>query len=99
MSDSDIAPPSLSEASLPPATPARKSARKRATAAPAAASEPLVEEKSADTRVARIKILQSHTPAKGFTFAKGATPCGVPLAHAEYLQSTGQAKILEVSAT
>jgi hypothetical protein len=50
----------------------------------------------ADTRVAKILITAPRVAAKGFTFAKGATVPGVPLAHAEYLQGRGEVKILEV---
>lgn len=51
-----------------------------------------------DHRTATLLITAHGARAKGFTFAKGATVPGVPLAHAEYLQSSGMARITEVKA-
>lgn len=48
-------------------------------------------------KVAKIRVLVKKTPARGFTFGKGAVVEQVPLAHAEYLRDEGKAEILEVS--
>ena len=50
----------------------------------------------AETRTAKIKTLVSHVKAKGFTLGRGQTVAGVPLAHAEYLEKSGEVQILEV---
>lgn len=64
----------------------------KAAKAPAAA----IPTPPGDGRVAKILITGARVSAKGFTFAKGATVPGVPLAHAEFLHSRGEARILEV---
>lgn len=64
------------------------------TTTPAAAD---TKTKKPDARTARVRILTNGARAKGFTFAAGAVVPGVPLAHAEYLKSQGQAEILEVA--
>lgn len=50
-----------------------------------------------DTRTATIKALATPVTVPGLTMAKGATAKGVPLAHAEYLESKGTAEIIEVT--
>ena len=61
-----------------------------------AAKAPAVTTPPAAARVAKILVIGKAVSAKGFTFAKGATVAGVPLVHAEYLNSRGEARILEV---
>jgi len=51
---------------------------------------------AADTRTAKVLVTRTGARACGFTLAKGALVPAVPLAHAEYLVSTGAAEILEV---
>lgn len=53
-------------------------------------------ETTTDTRTARIRITKTGARARNFTFAKGAVVEAVPIAHAEYLESKGEAAILEV---
>ena len=49
-----------------------------------------------DTRTAKIRTLCPGVKAKGFTFGAKQVVDRVPLAHAEFLVSKGQAEILEV---
>lgn len=55
------------------------------------------KEDSTPKKVAKIKITQSGTAARGFVFARGKVVEGVSIDHAEHLEKAGKAQIIDIT--